>query len=267
LEGRECPGVAMRMAVVRAVALGLAAQILLFGAGCKKSGNSATPAVTYSQIDAENAGTVEGAVQFSGKVPARVEIDMAQDPACASSSQGPNRSEEYVVNDGEVANVFVYVKDGLGNKVYAAPSTPVVLDQKGCRYVPHVIGVMAGQPVEFHTSDPTMHNINVQPTVAGDPSFNTSQAPNGGPERHVFQQPETMIPVRCNNHPWMQAYINVAANPFFAVTDAQGRFVIRGLPPGTYTLVAEHEKLGTAMQSITVRPHQTTAVAFIFAVK
>jgi plastocyanin len=256
----------MKMEIARVVVLGLAAQTLWLSAGCKSGDSGAKPAVTYSQIDAQTAGTVEGVIQLAGKAPERVAIDMAQDPACAMSGQGPNSSEEYVVNDGKIANVFVYVKDGLGNRVYAAPSAPAVLNQKGCRYAPHVIGVMAGQPVEFDTSDPTMHNINVQPTVPGDPALNTSQAPNGRPERHVFNQPETMIPVRCNNHPWMQAYINVAANPFFAVSDDQGHYVIRGLPPGTYTLVADQEKRGTKEQSITVASHQTTQAGFTFSV-
>ncbi len=253
----------MRRKIQTTVVLGLAVPLLLFSAGCRKS----APVVAYSQIDAATAGSVEGTIQFAGKAPERVEIDMAQDPHCAMSGQGPNRSEEYVVNDGKMANVFVYIKDGLGNRIYAAPSNPAVLDQRGCRYVPHAIGVMAGQPVEFRTSDPTMHNINVQPKAAGNPPFNTSQAPNGAPERHVFKQPETMIPVRCNNHPWMQAYINVAANPFFAISDAQGLYTIGGLPPGTYTLVAEQEKLGAKQQTITVAAHQTTPASFTFSMK
>jgi plastocyanin len=254
----------MRGEIERMVALGLAVPLLWLSAGCRKS---AEPAVTYSRIDAATAGIVEGTVQFAGQAPERVEIDMGQDPHCAVNGQDPNRSEEYVVNNGKMANVFVYIKDGLGNRIYAAPSTPVILDQKGCRYAPHVIGVMAGQPVEFRSSDPTMHNINVQPKDAGNPFFNTSQAPNGAPERHIFRQPETMIPVRCNVHPWMEAYVNVVANPFFAISDAQGHYSIGGLPPGTYTLVAEQEKLGAKEQSVTVAAHQATQVGFTFTMK
>lgn len=255
------------MKLIKSVALILASPLLLAGAGCKKAAKSVEPSVNYMQIDNATAGTIEGTIQFAGKAPQPVEIDMAQDPACAMSPQGKNYSEEYVVHDGKLANVFVYVKDGLGNRIYAAPTSPVVMDQKGCRYIPHVIGVMAGQPVEFRTSDPTMHNINVQPTSAGDAPFDTSQAPDGDPAQHTFSQPETMIPVRCNNHPWMQAFINVASNPFFAVSDGEGHFVIHGLPPGTYTLVAVQEKLGAKEQSVVVGPLQTAKADFSFTGK
>lgn len=255
----------MNWGTMKAAQTAVALAVLLLAAGCKKSevAKELKPSVTYSQIDMSTAGTVEGTIHYAKKAPPRIVIDMAQDPACAMSAE-PNLSEEYVVNDGKMANVFVYVKDGLGNRIYPAPNTPVVIDQKGCRYIPHVIGVMAGQPVEFRTGDPTMHNINVQPSGAGNPSFDISQPPNSQPLRHTFAHPETMIPVRCNNHPWMQAYINVAANPFYAVSNAQGQFVIHGLPPGTYTLVAQQEKLGPLEQTITVTSQKTTKADFTF---
>jgi plastocyanin len=246
---------------LRTVALPLLAIGLLSPAGCKKS-----PAVHYTSIDMSTAGVIEGNVQDLAPVPPQAVIDMSQVPGCASGGQGAMRSEEYVVNDGKVANVFVYVESGLGSKVYAPPATPVVLDQKGCRYIPHVIGVMAGQPVEFRTDDSTMHNINIQPTVPGNGFFNSDQAAHGAPVRHTFSQPETMIPVRCNYHPWMEAFVNVAANPFYAVTDSQGHFVIRGLPPGAYTLVAQQEKLGAIRESVTVSSGQTSKKDFAFGV-
>jgi plastocyanin len=238
--------------------------VSLYTMGCKKIGSSLEPSLTYTQIDNATAGTIEGTVSFAGKAPDRVEIDMAQDPACVMSSDGKNYTEGYVVNDGKLANAFVYVKDGLGKRIYPAPTSPVIIDQKGCRYVPHVVGVMAGQAVEFRTSDPTMHNINVQPSGGTNAAFDMSQAANGDAMRHTFSQPQTMIPVRCNNHPWMQAFINVSGNPFFAVSDSQGHFVIRGLPPGTYTLEVVHEKLGTKDQSVTVASHQTAKADFTF---
>ena len=148
---------------------------------------------------------------------------MAQDPACAMSPYGKNLTEGIVSQkDGattaKLSNVYVYVKDGLGNKVFAAPMEPAVLDQKGCRYVPHVLAAMVGQPIEFRNSDPTMHNVHMQPTVGGNQQFDISQPPNGHTTRNAFAKPELMIPVRCNNHPWMQAFLNVAPNPFFAVS-------------------------------------------------
>ncbi len=242
----------------------VAACVVLLAAGCKKQTSPAGPQPNYTSIDWSTAGTIEGTVHFSGTAPKPIQIDMSQDPAC---SLGPaNYTEGYVVNNGDLANVFVYVKDGLGNRVYAAPSQPVTVDQKGCRYVPHVVGVMPGQPVRFINSDPTMHNVHMMPTVAGNQAVDISQAPNqqGGDQR-TFHTPELMIPVRCNNHPWMQAFINVAANPFFSVSDQSGHFVIRGLPPGNYTVVADQEQLGQKSATVIVSPKQTATQDFTYS--
>jgi plastocyanin len=257
---------------LRPLALSLCCSLLL-AAGCKKADTAngtsqAAPAAgPITQIDPATAGTVEGTVLLSGKPPQRIEIDMAQDPACAMSPEGKNLTEGIVAKGGKLANVYVYVRDGLGNKVYAAPSEPAVLDQKGCRYVPHVLAAMTGQPVEFRNSDPTMHNVHMQPTVGGNQQFDISQPPNGGTMRHAFAKPELMIPVRCNNHPWMQAFLNVAPNPFFAVSGEDGHFTIQGLPPGTYTLVAVQEQLGQQQSTVTVPARGTATADFKFASK
>jgi plastocyanin len=246
---------------------------LLMSAGCKRSAPSETagsPSAAQepiTQIDPATAGSIEGTVHLIGKPPERIEIDMAQDPACAMSPYGKNLTEGIVSKDGKLANVYVYVKDGLGNKIYAAPMEPAVLDQKGCRYVPHVLAAMVGQPIEFRNSDPTMHNVHMQPTVGGNQQFDISQPPNGGTTRHAFAKPELMIPVRCNNHPWMEAFLNVAPNPFFAVTGEDGHFAIHGLPPGTYTLVAMQEQLGQQQATATVTTHGTAAAEFSFKTK
>jgi plastocyanin len=260
-------------ASLRPLALSLCCTLLL-AAGCKKSetANStsapaSSPSQPITQIDPATAGSIEGIVKLSGKALERIEIDMAQDPACAMSQEGKNLTEGIVAKAGKLANVYVYVKDGLGNKVYAAPTEPAVLDQKGCRYVPHVLGAMIGQQVEFRNSDPTMHNVHMQPTVGGNQQFDISQPPNGGTTHHAFAQPELMIPVRCNNHPWMQAFLNLAPNPFFAVSGEDGRFTIHGLPPGTYTLVAVQEQLGQQQSTVTVPTHGTATTDFTFASK
>jgi plastocyanin len=243
--------------------------LMILGSGCQKAsgpGGSApptTPSATYAQIDLNTSGTITGTVKFAKKAPPRIEIDMAQDPACSLSAD-PNFSEQYIVKDGRLRNVFVYVKDGLGNKIYPAPSTPVQLDQKGCRYIPHVVGVMAGQPVEFTNSDPTMHNIHTTAETPTNPEIDISQPPKGGTTQKVFAKPELMIPVRCNNHPWMNAFINVSPNPFYSVSDENGGFTIRGLPPGTYTLVADHEVLGQQTTQVTVGSRQTTTADFTY---
>jgi len=239
-------------------ALGLSAMVMVVG--CKST--PAPRSQEYTTIDYGNSGTIEGVVHYAKTPPKPVEIDMSQDPACTLGAK--NYSEGYVVNDGGLGNVFIYVKDGLGNKVYAAPTQPVDIDQKGCRYVPHVVGVMVGQPVYFMNSDPTMHNIHMTPTVAGNQAVDISQPPNAGAEQRVFSKPELMMPVRCNNHPWMQAFINVAPNPFFAVSDAEGKFAIKGLPPGTYTLVADQENLGQKVATVTVTARQTTKADFTY---
>jgi plastocyanin len=250
--------------------------VALVLAGCNKhsatnpsaSGNSTTSATPTAdaQIDPTTAGSVSGTIRFSGDAPTPIVIDMAQDPACNEASKTTNMTEQYVVHDGRLANVFIYVKDGLGNRIYMPTKTPVVLDQKGCRYIPHVIGAMVSQPVEFHNNDRTMHNVHIVPPGNDDGSgFDISQAPMAGTEQHIFRSAGLMIPVRCNNHPWMEAFLNVVKNPFFAVSDAQGRYEIEGLPPGTYTLVAVHEKLGTQSQQITIQSHLTSTANFAFS--
>jgi plastocyanin len=239
----------------------------IFISGCKSGQKSESPGpndsanATYTQIDPKTAGGISGTIKFAKKAPPRIEIDMAQDPACSLSAD-PNYSEQYMVKDGKLENVFIYVKDGLGNKIYPAPTTPVKLDQKGCRYRPHVIGVQVGQPVEFTNSDPTMHNIHTTADNPVNPTVDISQPPMGGTTLKVFAKPELMIPVRCNNHPWMNAFINVSPNPFYAVSDEDGHFEIKGLPPGTYTLVADHEVLGQQTAQVTVGSKQTATADF-----
>jgi plastocyanin len=248
--------------MVAAMAMG----ILALAVGCKSQPAATSPQDQYTAIDMSTAGTIAGTVHYAKTPPKPIEIDMAQDPAC---TLGPaNYSEGYVVSDGAMANVFIYVKDGLGNRIYAAPTQPAMIDQKGCRYTPHVVGVMVGQAVRFTNSDPTMHNIHMMPTVEGNQAVDISQPPSGGsahPEdERTFRSPELMIPVRCNNHPWMQAFINVAPNPFYAVSDASGKYVIHGLPPGTYTILADQENLGQQTATVTVAAKQTVTQDFTY---
>jgi plastocyanin len=230
---------------------------------------SAVPASAASPRSTVPVGqsTITGTVDFTGKAPAKVLIDTSMDPACSmGSSSGPVYTEQYVVNAGHLANVFVYVKSGppaaMQSGVIAAP---VTLDQKGCQYVPHVIGVVQGGSVQFMNSDVTMHNIHTMPTVVGNQPIDISQGPRGAPVTKQFMKPELMIPVRCNNHPWMNAFINVAPTPFFAVSDAQGHFTITGLPPGNYVLGAVHEKLGEKEINLTVPATGATKATFTFA--
>ncbi len=233
--------------------------------GCRKPGQNSAAGENQATADRAGSGSIEGTIHFTGPAPKRVPIDVSQDPGCVQGGPAqPHLSEQYVVNNGKMANVFVYVKAGLGNQRYAPPAAPVVVDQKGCVYEPHVIGVMVGQPVEVRNSDPTMHDVNVQPGAGGNPPSDATQGPNGRPVQQTFKKPETMIALRCSVHPWMEAFINVADNPFYSVSDDQGHYVIRGLPPGRYTLAADQEKLGAKEQTVTVSPNQTATVDFTF---
>jgi plastocyanin len=174
---------------------------------------------------------------------------MESDPKCVP---GPGATSELlVVGPGQgLKNVFVYVKDGLGARTYATPTAPVTLDQKGCRYVPHVFGVQAGQTVQIANSDTVLHNLHAMPKVNRE--FNFGQPTNVPLVSRVFDRPEIGLPIRCDVHGWMNAYANVVAHPFFAVTAEDGSFEIKGLPPGTYTIEAWHERLGTQSQPVTI---------------
>ena len=168
--------------------------------------------------------------------------------------------------NGKLANVYVYVKSGPAAVMDLEPSgTPVVLDQVGCQYRPHVVAVQAGGSVEFRNSDNTMHNIHTMPTVVGNEVIDVSQGPKGAPQVRMFPQVEAMLPVRCNNHPWMNAFINVAPTPFFAVTGADGSFTLTGLPAGVYTIGAVHEKMGEQTTQVTVAANQLAKANFDFA--
>jgi plastocyanin len=159
--------------------------------------------------------------------------------------------------------VFVYVKDGLGNLKFPVPTTPLVLDQKGCQYRPHVFGVQAGQPIEILNSDATLHNIHAWPQA--NQEFNMGQALQGMKDTHTFTTQEIMVPFRCDVHRWMNSFVGVVAHPFFAVTGADGAFSLKGLPPGTYTIEAWHEKFGTKTASVTIGAKESKDVAFTFS--
>ncbi len=247
---------------------------LLLTLGCKPARTprqADSPAAADShptyKTPSDTSGEITGEISFSGKAPAAT-IDTSMDPACSLGSAKPELpTEQFVVHNGKLANVFVYVKSGPPEAMQAPPlsTAPVVLDQKNCRYVPHVIGVVQGGSVEFRNSDPTMHNIHTIVATDGNPAIDISQGPRGQPVTRKFSKPELMLSVRCNNHPWMNAFINVSATPYFAVTDADGHFDLRGLPPGTYTLGAVHEKLGEKTLQVTVASHGTQNTEFHFA--
>ena len=190
-------------------------------------------------------GTISGVVSYNGTAPAAKKIDTTADPACAKAN--PNlMTDETLVTDGKLANVFVYIKDGtaeggkkLTDYTWATPTNAVQLDQKGCHYTPHVLGVQTNQKISITNSDQTQHNIHWIPKQ--NPEWNQSQANGAPPIEKSFQRAEILVPVKCNQHPWMKAYIGVMRTPFFAVSSTNGAYEIKDVPPGTYTLVAWKE--------------------------
>jgi plastocyanin len=220
----------------------------------KAAEEQAPPTAAATPIDPTTVATISGKVKFDGAAPKAAKIDMSQDPGC----KGTNEAENVVVSGGDLANVFVYVKDGLGSRTFDVPTAPVVLEQKGCQYHPHVLGVMAGQTVQIKNSDQTTHNIH--PTPKDNREWNESQPPSSPAIEKNFAREEIMLPVKCNQHPWMKMYINVVKTPFYAVTDKDGKYEIKGLPPGDYTIAFVQEKLGEQDQKVTVAAKESKTV-------
>jgi plastocyanin len=223
------------------------------------AGGGAAPAAS---VDPATAANITGTIKLEGEAPKPEGIKMNADPVCMREGKG--QTTEFIVagDGGALQNVFVYVKDGLGNRTFSAPQQSVVLDQKGCHYRPHVFGVMVGQPLEIINSDPTLHNIHAMPKA--NQEFNTGQPIQGMKFNHTFTAKEVMVPFKCDVHGWMNAYAGVLDHPFFATTDASGKFEIKGLPPGDYTVEAWHEKLGTQEQKITVGAKESKEANFAF---
>ena len=233
----------------------------LVAGACKKEEPPPARAAVANPVDPATAGSITGVVKFEGKAPAAQPITMDSDPYC--EKQPPNTTESVVVgSDSSLQNVFVYVKDGLGNRAFPVPANAVVLDQKGCRYSPHVLGIQVGQTLEIGSSDNTLHNVHALPQQNRE--FNEAHQLAGIKHTHVFSTKEVMVPFKCDVHKWMNAYLGVLDHPFYAVTAGNGRFELKGLPPGTYTVEAWHEKLGTQTQMVTVGEKQTSDISFTF---
>jgi plastocyanin len=230
------------------------------GGGTQES--SAPPPPIENPVDPATAGSITGRVTFAGTPPALPALRMDVDPACVSLGGTATAESVVVGTDGALQNVFVYVKDGLGTLRFPVPPTAVVLDQKGCRYVPHVLGVQVGQRVDIVNSDPTLHNIHALPMANRE--FNTGQPIQGMKSTRQFTAREVMVPFKCDVHPWMNAYMGVLDHPFFAVTGANGSFELKGLPPGTYTVEAWHETLGSQTQMVTIGAKETGTAEFSF---
>lgn len=212
-------------------------------------------------VDPAEAATISGVIDFEGEPPAPETIDMSEEPACADQYDEPPTREPVVVNDGKLANVYVYVKEGLPDREWPTGEA-AVLDQKGCRYDPHVLGIQTGQTLEIKNSDGILHNINTTPDV--NRGFNISQPVEMTTERE-FSEAEVMIPVKCDVHGWMEAFIGVQGHPYMAVSGDDGSFTIENLPPGTYTIESWHEEYGTQTAEVTVAARETGEATFTYS--
>jgi len=220
----------------------------------------------YAEIAAMQQGdaTISGTVHYTGEVPNLPPISMDADPTCVEKHDGPVPSEALVLGEGNtMANVFVQVKDSFAQGDYPAPSTPAVIDQRGCLYHPHVVGMLAGQQLQFVNSDGILHNVHGTPK--DNREFNVGMPGNPQPHSVSLNQPELYVPVKCDVHPWMSAYVGVMTHPYFQVTKDDGAFSIH-VPAGTYTIEAWQEKLGTRTQEVTVGAGETATVDFQFDV-
>jgi plastocyanin len=233
--------------------LSIALSLLALGSACGGANNNTAggPNANGGGTTAEltpysgPTGTINGVISYNGTPPAPKKIDTTADPVCGQKN--PNlMTDDTIVKDGKLANTFVYIKEGsveggkkIGEYGWPVPPTPIKLDQNGCHYAPHVLGIQANQKLTITNSDATQHNIH--PTPKLNPEWNQTQANGAPPIEKTFARPEVLIPVKCNQHPWMKAYIGVMRHPLFAVSSDTGAFEIKGVPPGTYTVVAWRE--------------------------
>lgn len=250
------------------------AALLLAAFGCGKAPPPAPekkvaespppPAVDYFRVNTETAGSIHGTILFYGVRPKRKPIDMTSDAGCIKANDGKPVFDEPVVTgkNGGLTDSFVYIQAGLEDKKFAPRADPVALNQHGCMFEPRVIGIRAGQYMNVKNSDPVSHNIHPKPTNNYD--WNEQQSPGAVDLQHRFPRADIMIPVKCNVHSWMRAYIGVVDHPYFAVTGPDGSFELKNVPPGNYTVAVWHEELGEQKSTVRLAASGTAAVNFVY---
>jgi len=248
---------------IRPVVVSLCVILGIIGCSKKESDESAEPPAPTAVVDPSTAGSVSGTVKLDGTPPKFKAIDMSAEAACVQANPSPVVPQIVVTGaHGALENSVVYVKSGLGSYRFDIPSAPVVLDQKGCMYEPRVLAVMTRQPFEVHNEDQTIHNVHPMPRE--NRAWNKSEPIGDPPIEASFTKPEMAIPIACNIHPWMRAFLFVFAHPYFAITPKTGEFELTGIPPGTYTIEAWHERFGFQDQTITLGPKESKTLEFVF---
>jgi plastocyanin len=230
------------------------------GDGAKKT--SKRPAPT-KQVDPEQTGAIGGVVRYDGAASGR-KVEMGT-PECRQVNPSGVDLPEVAVADGKLQNAFVWVKEGLDDYAFDAPTKAVEIDQKGCMYAPYVSGAQVGQPIAFVNSDSFSHNINARPKEAE--GFNFALTSKGQKIERTFDEPEVMVKLRCDIHPWMTGWVGVVAHPFFAVTGADGAFDWKGVPAGELTVAVWHETLGERTEKVTLAPKDAKKLELVFAAK
>lgn len=253
----------MSCPVLRFSIFWLATAFLVSCGGHTNSDNlGSSAAAPAAIIDPATTATLSGRATLAGVPPAMQRIDMSSEPNCKNAS--PVFQQTVIAGeDAGLANVVIYIKSGLGNYRYEMPQTPVALHQKGCMYEPHIITSRVDQPLQVDNDDSTVHNVHPEPKINN--QWNRSQPAGAAPLLERFPYPELAIPIVCNVHPWMRSYAFVFDNPYHAVTTSNGRFELKNIPPGQYTLEAWQEKLGVQDQQIDLAPKQSKTIAFVFS--
>ena len=195
-------------------------------------------------------GSITGTITFEGKAPKMKPLRLDADPICVANNEIAPKKEWLILDENKgVKNMLVFITEGL-NIDYSPPEEPVVIDQKGCIYSPHVVGIMAGQQLDILNNDGTLHNIHALPKV--NKEFNKAQPRSKKKLSVKFEKPEAPFKIKCDVHPWMGAYIGVFDHPCFAVSGDDGTYIISDLKPGEYVIEAWHEKLGSQTANVTV---------------
>jgi len=250
-------------AASRSAAFALVLLFFLAWFGCNKKPSEQIGQEPTAVVDPTTAGSITGTVKLEGAPPVLRPIDMSAEAACVQANPRPVTPPIVVLGEhGALAGVVVYVKSGLGSYHFDSPKDPAVLDQKGCMYEPRILALMINQPFEVKNTDPTTHNVH--PIPHENRPWNRSISAGESPYVSTFSHPELAIPVVCNIHPWMRAYLFVFAHPYFDVTTKSGTFQLKNLPPGTYGIEAWHERFGTQDVFVTIAPNQSKAISFTF---